>query len=260
VVKPAYILLQQNKCVFCERQLESPEYGRIEFDLEHFRPKSSVAAWPTAAPHAPSFSFPTGAAGTGYYWLAYDPQNYAASCKTCNSPLKANFFPVAGRRGAAGRTIDKLSAEKPFLCYPLGDLDEDPEKLVTFMATTAVPAARAGHRRRRGEVIIEFFQLNRRDMLHRERARLISILGTSLRALADGSGDDMDRTVVTNMQAAGVPHAGCLRAFDRLWRIDQTLGRDVLNACRAYAFSVTGTKPPAPPAPPPLRHRRGGRG
>ena len=45
VVKPVFMLMQQNKCVFCERWFGN-EYSRIELDLEHFRPKSSVAAWP----------------------------------------------------------------------------------------------------------------------------------------------------------------------------------------------------------------------
>jgi hypothetical protein len=45
-VKAAFMRLQQNKCLFCERQFENPDYGKIEFDIEHFRPKSSVSAWP----------------------------------------------------------------------------------------------------------------------------------------------------------------------------------------------------------------------
>jgi len=49
--KPAFMRLQMNKCVFCERQFENPEYGTIEFDVEHFRPKSSVEPWPDATRH-----------------------------------------------------------------------------------------------------------------------------------------------------------------------------------------------------------------
>jgi hypothetical protein len=52
---------------------------------------------------------------------------------------------------------------------------------VTFIATTAVPAVRSGHSRKRGEVIIDFFQLNAREQLHRERARMITMLRSALK-------------------------------------------------------------------------------
>ena len=44
-VKPAFMRLQMNKCVFCERQFKNPDYGTIRFDVEHFRRKSSFIAW-----------------------------------------------------------------------------------------------------------------------------------------------------------------------------------------------------------------------
>jgi hypothetical protein len=37
-VKDVYIELQHSKCAFCEKPLE----GRIEQDVEHFRPKAEV--------------------------------------------------------------------------------------------------------------------------------------------------------------------------------------------------------------------------
>lgn len=46
-IKPVFMSLQHNKCAFCERRLEGPRHGRIEHDLEHFRPKSEVRVWPT---------------------------------------------------------------------------------------------------------------------------------------------------------------------------------------------------------------------
>lgn len=38
-IKSAFMKLQHFKCAYCERRLESQEIGRIEHDLEHFRPK-----------------------------------------------------------------------------------------------------------------------------------------------------------------------------------------------------------------------------
>ena len=40
-IKQVFIDLQKKKCAFCERPLESKK----EYDVEHFRPKSSVKPW-----------------------------------------------------------------------------------------------------------------------------------------------------------------------------------------------------------------------
>jgi hypothetical protein len=47
-VKQVYIALQCGKCAYCERALEDGALGKIEWDVEHFRPKSRVQVWPTA--------------------------------------------------------------------------------------------------------------------------------------------------------------------------------------------------------------------
>jgi len=249
-VKPVFMALQYNKCIFCERQYENVEdYGKIEFDLEHFRPKSSVKSWPGTDQAGLNYGFPTGGADArGYYWLAYKLGNYAASCKSCNSDLKSNYFPVEGARLPALASPQDLLGELPLLCYPLGDWDEDPEALVTFVATTAVPAVQEeSHSRRRGQVIIDLFQLNDREVLHRERARMIILLGGSLRNIEAGVDDPEDHELVNELATRPVyPHAGCLRAFQRLWDApgQRPLAHQVLRACKAYVASQTGTPPP----------------
>src|SRR5271155_4409363 len=186
-IKPILIRLQHNKCAFCERQLESVEYGTIEFDVEHFRPKGPVPSWPDPSRHPFAYDFETGEPSPlGYYWLAYDLRNYAICCKTCNTLLKANFFPILGLRAKCPANGDQLTSEQPLLCYPIGSLDCDPETLITFTATTAVPVAKSGYLRERARIIIDFFQLNRREQLHRERARMIVMLGQALIFLAQG--------------------------------------------------------------------------
>jgi len=212
-VKPVHMRAQMYKCVFCERQFENERYGKIEFDVEHFRPKSSVTTWPSVTAH-PKLAYPyaTGAASpAGYYWLAYDVENYAASCKACNSALKSNYFPIAGTRGAPVDDFSALAAEKPFLCYPLGNLDEDPEELVTFVATIATPAAASGHRRRRGEIIIDFFDPNGREQLHHQRAQMISMFGSALAAGDAGTASATGRKLVDGMDHPALPHASCVR-------------------------------------------------
>jgi hypothetical protein len=235
-VKDVFMRLQHYKCIFCERKLETRKFGRIEFDLEHFRPKSSVAVWPDGARSVSVYDYSTGSASPdGYYWLAYEIDNYAAACKACNTNLKLNFFPIASERGGPTSAVADLAAERPFLCYPLCGLDEDPSDLITFTATTAIPAQPDGHGRRRGELMIDFFDLNRRDGLHEERARMIAIFGPALRATSAGGGTLGERTLAQNIDSPSQPHANCLRAFRRLWNSDRTAAEAVLDRCQVLA-------------------------
>ncbi len=245
-VKEVFMDLQHNKCVYCERQFENKNYGKIEWDVEHYRPKSSVKAWPDPGRH-PHLAYPffTGApADIGYYWLAFDPSNYAASCKVCNSTFKSNYFPVAKPRGAATADPAALREEDPYLCYPLGVLDDDPEELLTFVATTATPKYPGSARGDRGQVIIDFFELNKRDELHTGRAQMITLLGGALEKLADGTATAADHTVANFMQAPGIPHANCVRAFARLWQADRAMARRTYDLCRLHAVGAAGIPTP----------------
>ncbi len=248
-VKSVYMTLQKNKCAFCERQFESPDTGKIEFDLEHFRPKSSVKLWPDPLIHPKlSYSLPTGAASTaGYYWLCYDPFNYAASCKICNTIFKSDYFPVQGARGAAPTSSEDLQDENPYLCFPLGEYGEDPERLVTFKATVAVPTFEESadpFNHQRGQVIIDLFGLNDREQLHRERARTIAIFGPSFDAREKGTAGPDDLEIIRRASLPDIPHASCLRAFSHLWSVDPVLARETLTKCQMYATaSITKNSP-----------------
>lgn len=82
-VKPVYMRLQAGKCAYCEREMERVEVGKVDHDVEHFRPKGNVKAWKapkklinqgvaiTAAPNE----------GKGYHLLPYHILNYASACK-----------------------------------------------------------------------------------------------------------------------------------------------------------------------------------
>lgn len=96
--KPVYMKLQGNgKCAYCERQMEETALGKVEQDVEHFRPKGNVKAWkPSKSLTDAGIPFtPVPASGLGYYLLPYHPFNYAAACKPCNSTLKKDQFPIA---------------------------------------------------------------------------------------------------------------------------------------------------------------------
>ena len=88
-IKPIFMEIQHNKCAYCERRLEGPPYGRIEHDIEHFRPKNAIRKWPTQKiirERNIQLNYSTGKASSeGYYLLAYNIENYVTACKTCNT-------------------------------------------------------------------------------------------------------------------------------------------------------------------------------
>ena len=174
-IKGAYMTLQHDKCAYCERRLSD---GKIEHALEHYRPKGNVRAWPDAKAierltdntgHCPyPGPIDTDFAG-GYYLLAYHTANYCTSCGVCNTNYKSDFFPVAGTRPTLALHPSETTAERPLLLYPLGELDEDPEQLITFIGLTPVPVFQAGPKHQRARVTIDFFNLGGREDLLRER-------------------------------------------------------------------------------------------
>lgn len=238
-IKLVFMRLQNFKCVFCERPLAREAVGVIEHDVEHFRPKGRVTAWPKA--RGPTYGFSTGGpAPNGYFWLAYDPLNYATACKPCNSTLKSDAFPIAGSaRGAVGATPAQLLAtEKPFLIYPIGSSDDDPEDLITFEGISAKPKVRSGHRKRRAEVTIDFFRLNTREELWHERFHVIramfdayDITQTSAFSV-DRQGEASD--TLKSMTHARSPHASCARRFLELLNTDRTAAWNIYTSAKAY--------------------------
>ena len=237
-VKRVYVDLQHNKCGFCERKLSDPHRGIIDYDVEHFRPKSSVTAWPTDAVKAKrGYTWPMGdGCDPGYYLLPYHPWNYLAACKPCNTALKSNFFPVAGPREVAGDDPWTMVGEKPFLVYPIGALDDDPAEILTFVGNLPVPAKKRGHAHRRARVIIGFFELDTREDLLEERAKWIGALWVAVR-LAE-TGNETDRAFaearIREYLAPFAPHSRCLNAFHELLVRDRPGAERVARAMGDY--------------------------
>ncbi|HKP75364.1 MAG TPA: hypothetical protein VJT67_07450 [Longimicrobiaceae bacterium] len=244
-VKPVYSKLQHNKCGYCERKLADPERGIIEHDLEHFRPKSDVKAWPAPAAKAKfKLTFSTGAAERrGYYLLPYHPWNYLVACKACNSALKSSAFPVAAVRNTAAEDPWSMAEEKPFLVYPLGELDSDPATILTFIGNLPVPVKRKGHAHRRARVVIAFFELDTREDLLEERAKWIVALWIALRLRATGTPDDQAQANEAILQYTSpyAPHSRCITAFHELTQRDPAAAARVVQHMREYLRSKTPT-------------------
>ena len=179
-VKAALRELFYNKCAYCEYSLI-----RADLDVDHFRPKGSVFE---CRDHP------------GYYWLAYDWQNLLPSCVLCNrrrrEPArwpektrgrlagKGDSFPLRHESDRAMSPEHEIEREDPLLIDPTLD---DPFEHITFD-----PLGRAVPLTCKGEVCIEVFNLNARD-LYVERARIVEEMTVLIEKRASVGSDD--RTV-----------------------------------------------------------------
>lgn len=240
-IKPVFVELQGGgKCAYCERLLESEAYGLVEHDIEHFRPKGRVTAWAVPATITKAGATPTAVptAGHGYYLLPYSLANYAVSCKTCNSTLKKDRFPIAGTYDLTGTDpVGMAATERPFLLFPIGDDGDDAETFIGFNGDQPFARAPTGtHDHHRALVTIAFFRLDdrRRTNLFKERARLLIGLNTALAYLALAPADDPDRAVaeatVAQARDPTSAHASCARSFARLFQTDRATARAFAKA------------------------------
>lgn len=227
-IKSVYTKRQHGKCAFCERLLGAHELTSVEFDVEHFRPKNAVKAWPATniiAELKLTADFPRSSGkGKGYRFLAYHHLNYASSCKTCNSRLKANFFPIAGKHDFTGDDPVKLQKrEQPYLVYPLGDFDDDPEEVISFQGYMAVPHPKplTPYHHDRGRVTIAFFRLNEeRDDILELRAKQLEDLFTKLELIEAGTSKTRRKELwddIQRLKDEASHHAGCVRSLLNLY-------------------------------------------
>ncbi len=227
-VKAVYMRLQGDcKCAYCERKLESTPLGKIEQDVEHFRPKSRIRAWtlPKSLKDQDIMVTAVPDEKRGYFLLPYHPLNYLAACKPCNSLLKKDYFPIAGEYDLAGDDPAQLHIkEKPLLIYPIGDFDDAPEDLIRFYGVSPQAVAPNGFNRERALVTIEFFKLDdptERKHLFRERAFIIVALYPQLEKLVDGTMDrekDDAQQLVDGFTSPKSAHTNCARSFRDLFQ------------------------------------------
>jgi hypothetical protein len=96
--KGAFILAQNGRCGYCE----GPVAGFCNGDVEHFRPKGDVCLlsdnegdWGTETPDGRCVGrTPQQVCETGYWWLAYEWDNYLFACERCNRTYKGSLFPI----------------------------------------------------------------------------------------------------------------------------------------------------------------------
>jgi hypothetical protein len=130
-----------NRCAYCDGAYQAFGYG----DVEHYRPKGKVIEDPNHP---------------GYWWLAYDPNNYLPSCQLCNQKAKKNHFPIAGVR--AQSPADPLEREEPLLLRP--DQDRWQEHVRFRPSLDSEKPAFAEELTPKGKESIQVLELNRPEL------------------------------------------------------------------------------------------------
>ena len=163
---------QGRVCAFCGCDLPRNDRG----DVEHFRPKGRVE---DDANHG------------GYWWLAYDLNNYLLSCSKCNRVHKRDRFPLRAnaRQRITYEQRRHLPTEARLLLHPEWDRVEDWlrvewQKPLCFIR----PRPDLSHASRaRVQKVIDFFCLNGDGRLVRERKQ---VRDDVVKLLDEGRADD----------------------------------------------------------------------
>lgn len=255
-IKDVYIGLQGYKCIYCEKPMPRPAtpnssgvsgtaYGRVEYDVEHFRPKNRVQPWPSAEKKkARRIDYEAKlrvGLKEGYTFLAFDPLNYSVSCKTCNSELKGDRFPIFGEARSSAASIVALNKqEKPCLLLPIGALDIDPEYLFEWLGPFVRPLETLPpDKKLRARVIIDFFELDTRSDLLLSRCQVVSLLWYKLEELrADPTNCDTSKFIKAMCEPSSV-FAACARAFVQLHKTDRQQANDWRAKAEQYVVSTS---------------------
>lgn len=205
-VRAAVFGLFDGRCAYCEQPLG--ESGTIDL----FRPRAQARSidGKTSADH--------------YWWLAFEWENYYASCAICHS-VKATRFPVVGRRISIG---EDPSREKAVLIDPCCD---NPAEHFAYTRDGVMYGVSD-----RGSVTIEILRLNRPE-LRRSRGENIKKGDEVLRRLWSvvrqlKSQESRDRSSIANdfnALRSSVPYfpgmiVSIIQSLEPEWSVDSDLG------------------------------------
>ncbi len=139
-----------------------------------------------------------------------------------------------------------VADEQPYLIYPLGSVDVDPETLIEYHGLSPRAKKRRGWSRRRALVVIAFFRLDDasgRKNLFRERARLLQVVYPQLVKESDQAMSAQERRRATELlsrfTADHSPQANCVRSFVRLFRSNPDSARALIEATEAWFLTIS---------------------
>jgi uncharacterized protein (TIGR02646 family) len=163
-LKPFLAEISHGKCWYCESREK-----RSDNAVDHFRPKSRVAE---------------NSAHPGYWWLAFQWQNYRYACTFCNSRRvdvetsggKHDHFPLLDETQRAMDETSDTAVEQPLLLDPTNR--HDPDLLWFIDDGSAVPRydeAEAPVSHQRARASIELYHFNHRDLLEARKQLFVHI-------------------------------------------------------------------------------------
>ncbi len=217
-IKEVFASLHFGKCAYCERLVQAElKQGKVQSDVEHFRPKKEVKPWHSSG----ALLVVQQGIFTGYSWLATNVENYNFACKECNTILKGNYFPIAGKAGRIGQSVRVLNkGENPFLLNPLDIFDDDPEDLIDWVGFVPIPKfseAQDLFRYQRARVIIELFDLDERQDVRRGCAEQIQVVWKAFKLRTDSEDGIANQAFLERCKTENTAvHTACIRAFIRL--------------------------------------------
>ena len=130
--------------------------------------------------------------------------------------------------------------EKPYLVFPLGTGDSDPSTILAFTGTLAVPATAAGTwEHDRATVTIEFFKLNREDLM-KERAQAVTEVYGAYQLHATQP-NDLHRQDLQNKLSSAMAHTACRRAYYQCLRSDPAIAQGHYSAAVAWLAQYIAT-------------------
>jgi hypothetical protein len=127
--KADFSAAQHERCGYCEVPVIAGQNG----DVEHYRPKNELTEFGPDREHEEGREHrhlakvrgrsPSRRWAPGYWWLAYDWNNYLLSCVVCNQIWKKNLFPIRQPPLRSGPPTEGNPGEIPLLLNPYGSRD-----------------------------------------------------------------------------------------------------------------------------------------
>jgi hypothetical protein len=200
---------QHRKCGYCEMRAIGPAYG----DVDHYRPKGAV--WEIESPGAEVRNLATVAgrkpkklSATGYWWAAYDWDNWLLACGICNQAWKLSYFPVSDSPRVLPPTegVD----ERPLLLNPFDG--PHPAKHLKFGRLGEVEPRRNSAR---GRATIDVCGLDR-PSLRESRLEIADRVYRLIDRVADTANPQRVADAIVDIHEAGderAVHCGMVRAI-----------------------------------------------
>ncbi|MCP4147200.1 MAG: hypothetical protein GY757_05565, partial [bacterium] len=153
---------------------------------------------------------------------------------------KKDYFPINGSRNLNADDPVKLKTEKPYLVFPIGDLDDDPETILRYDGVHAVPVERNGFKYDRARVTILFFKLNDREELFESRADKICHLFHFLEMIKGANTREQHKKaekIVANLLSGKKSYTNCCRSFKKIYDSDRKRALKIIEKIEDYLAS-----------------------